>query len=84
MVLHSQKQGAHGKATYSFQREHRRENVKDRCHKIAKSIVSVAKANGWGIVLEDLKGIRDRIHYGRKMNRRLHAIPFRKIQSYIK
>lgn len=51
--------------------------IKDRCHKIAKSIVSVAKANGWGIVLEDLKGMRDRIHYGRKMNRRLHAIPFR-------
>ncbi len=60
-----------------------RNRVKDRCHKIAKSIVSVAKAKGWGIVLEDLKGIRDRIYYGRKMNRRLHAIPFRKIQSYI-
>ena len=60
-----------------------RNRIKDRCHKIAKSIVSVAKANGWGIILEDLKGMRDRIHYGRKMNRRLHAIPFRKIQSCI-
>ena len=60
-----------------------RNRVKDRCHKIARSIVRVAKANGWGIILEDLKDMRDRIHYGRKMNRRLHAIPFRKIQSYI-
>ena len=38
--------------------------------------MSVAKAKGWGTILEDLKSMRDRIHYRRKMNRRLHAIPF--------
>jgi putative transposase len=33
--------------------------------------------------MEKLKNIRERIKYGRRMNRRLHSIPFRKIQSYI-
>ena len=34
-------------------------------------------------VMEELKGIRERIRYGKRMNRRLHSIPFRKIQFYI-
>ncbi len=33
--------------------------------------------------MENLKNIRKRIKYGRKMNRRLHSMPFRKVQSYI-
>jgi putative transposase len=32
-------------------------------------------------VMEELKDIRNRIKYGRRMNRRLHSIPFRKTQS---
>jgi putative transposase len=34
-------------------------------------------------VMEELKDIRKRIKYDRRMNRRLHSIPFRKIQSTI-
>ncbi|MEM4675372.1 MAG: zinc ribbon domain-containing protein [Nitrososphaerota archaeon] len=34
-------------------------------------------------VMEELTHIRERIRYGRVMNRRLHSIPFRKIQLYI-
>jgi len=30
-----------------------------------------------------LKGIKRRIRYGKRMNRRLHSMPFRKIQFYI-
>lgn len=33
--------------------------------------------------MENLKNIRERIRYGRKMNRRLNSMPFSKIQSYI-
>jgi len=36
-----------------------------------------------GIVMEDLKGIRKRIRYGRQMNRRLHSWNFRMLQFYI-
>jgi IS605 OrfB family transposase len=32
-------------------------------------------------VMEELKDIRNRIKYGKRMNRKLHSIPFRKIQS---
>ena len=57
--------------------------VKDLCHKLSKSIVSLAKERGFGIIMEDLKGIRRRISYGRKMNRRLHSWSFRRLQFYI-
>jgi len=50
-------------------------------HRVSKQIVEVAK--GKLIILENLKGIRKRIKYGRKMNRRLHSWPFRKLQSMI-
>ncbi len=33
--------------------------------------------------MENLRGIRRRIRYRKRMNRRLHSIPFRKIQLYI-
>ncbi len=33
--------------------------------------------------MEKLTNIRKKIRYGRKMNRRLHDIPFRKIKSHI-
>ncbi|MBS7612019.1 transposase [Candidatus Bathyarchaeota archaeon] len=57
--------------------------VKDMCHKLAKSIVDFAKQHNFGIILEDLKNMRRRIKYSRRMNRRLHSLPFRKLQSYI-
>jgi putative transposase len=57
--------------------------AKDLCHKISKQIVDFAKRNGFGIVMEDLKGIRERINRGKKLNRRLHSWNFRKLQFYI-
>jgi putative transposase len=62
-------------------REARR--TKDLCHKISKRIVDFARQNSFGVVMEDLKGIRNRINYGRKLNRRLHSWNFRKLQFYI-
>ncbi|MEM2661507.1 MAG: transposase [Nitrososphaeria archaeon] len=57
--------------------------VKDLCHKLSKSMVDFAKQHGFGIVLEDLKNMRRRINYSKRMNRRLHSLPYRKIQFYI-
>lgn len=54
----------------------------DESHNIARKIVDFAKQH-MGIIMEDLKGIRKRIHYGRMLNRRLHSWNFRKLQSYI-
>jgi putative transposase len=34
------------------------------------------------IVFEDLKGMREGLDYGSRMNRRLHHLPFRALQSY--
>jgi IS605 OrfB family transposase len=34
-------------------------------------------------IMEDLKNMREKMKYGRRMNRRLHSTPFRKIQSQI-
>jgi putative transposase len=57
--------------------------AKDLCHKISRIIVDFAKQHNFGIIMEDLKGIRGRINYGRKMNRRLHSWNFRRLQFYI-
>jgi len=55
----------------------------DECHKTAKRIVTFAKQHGFGIVLENLRGLRRHIRHGRKMNRRLHSWNFRKLQFCI-
>jgi len=52
-------------------------------HKASKTIVGIVAREKVKPVMEKLKNIRERIKYGRRMNRRLHSIPFRKIQSYI-
>lgn len=57
--------------------------AKDLCHKISRAIVDFAKQHGFGIIMEDLKGIRNHINKGRMLNRRLHSWNFRKLQSYI-
>jgi putative transposase len=57
--------------------------TKDICHKISKLIVEFSKEYGFGILMEDLKGIRKRIKRGRRMNRRLHSWNFRKLQLFI-
>ncbi len=60
-----------------------RERVDAILHKASKVIAEIIEEEHVKPVMEKLKNIRDKIDYGRKMNRRLHAMPFRKIQSYI-
>jgi len=60
-----------------------RKKVHDLCHKIAKIIVDFAKEHGFGIIMEDLKGIRKNINKGKNLNRRLHSWNFRKLQFFI-
>jgi len=55
----------------------------EECHKIARRIVDFAKEHKMGIIMEDLKWIRQRINYDRMLNRRLHSWNFRRLQSYI-
>jgi putative transposase len=57
--------------------------ARDLCHKISREIVDFAKQHGFGMVMEDLKGIRKHISKGRMLNRRLHSWNFRKLQFYI-
>jgi putative transposase len=57
--------------------------TRDLCHKISREVVDFAKQHGFGIIMEDLKGIRKRINKGRMLNRRLHSWNFRKLQFYI-
>jgi len=65
---------------YSGRRKHK---AIDECHKIAKRIVDFAKEHRMGIIMENLKWMRERINYGRMLNRRLHSWNFRRLQSYI-
>jgi putative transposase len=65
-------------AKYSGREKKRVNNI---LHKVSKTIAEIAAEENVKPVMEDLKDIRKRIRYGRRMNRRLHSIPFRKIQS---
>ncbi|MEM2359925.1 MAG: zinc ribbon domain-containing protein, partial [Candidatus Jordarchaeales archaeon] len=49
----------------------------------AKIVAGVVAEENARPVMEELTHIRERIRYGRVMNRRLHSIPFRRIQLYI-
>ena len=60
-----------------------KKKIHDLCHKIAKVIVDFAKEHGFGIIMEDLKGIRNRIRYNKNLNRRLHSWNFKKLQFFI-
>jgi putative transposase len=60
-----------------------RQKTRDICHKISRKIVELAEQHSLGIIIEDLKGIRQHISYGRKLNRRLHTWNFGKLQFYI-
>jgi IS605 OrfB family transposase len=65
-------------AKYS-KREKRR--VDTIIHKVSKTIAEIVAKEKAKPVIEELKDMRKRIKYGGRMNRRLHSIPFRKIQS---
>lgn len=63
-------------------KEHRK--VNQGLHKLANEVVGYAKTFKNPIIaMEDLKRMRTSIHYGKKMNRRLHTWPFRKLQQFI-
>jgi putative transposase len=62
-------------------RERRRVNT--IIHKCSRIIADLAAVEGVKPVMEELNGIREKIRYGKRMNRRLHAMPFRKIQLCI-
>jgi len=52
-------------------------------HKASKIIAKIVAEENVKPVMEKLTDIREKIRYGRKMNRRLHNMPFRKIQFYV-
>lgn len=62
-------------------REKRRVNT--ILHKASKIIAKIIEEEKVIPVMEELKYIRKRMRYGKRMNRRLHSIPFRKTQFYI-
>ncbi|MEM3868768.1 MAG: transposase [Candidatus Jordarchaeales archaeon] len=57
--------------------------VNDVLHRAAKVVAGVVAEENVKPVMEELTHIRERIRYGRVMNRRLHSMPFRRIQFYI-
>ncbi|MEM3665086.1 MAG: transposase, partial [Candidatus Jordarchaeales archaeon] len=67
-------------AKYSGREERR---VNDVLHRAAKVVAGVVAEENVKPVMEELTHIRERIRYGGVMNRRLHSIPFRRIQLYI-
>ncbi len=62
-------------------REKRRVNA--ILHKTSKIVAEIVKGEKVIPVMEGLKGIRRRLRYGKRMNRGLRSMPFRKIQFYI-
>lgn len=58
--------------------------VHDRLHQVSRRVVEWAKQFEDPVfVFEDLKDIRDSIDYGTRMNRRLHSLPFAKLQRFV-
>ncbi|MEM4021368.1 MAG: transposase [Nitrososphaerota archaeon] len=57
--------------------------VNDILHRATKIIAGIIAEENVKPVMEKLTNFRERIQYGRRMNRRLHSAPFRKIQFYI-
>ena len=52
-------------------------------HKASKTIAKIVAEEKIKPIMENLMNMREKMKYGRRMNRRLHSMPFRKIQSYI-
>jgi putative transposase len=61
-----------------------RRKVNQHLHIIANQIIAYAKQFPKpAIVMEDLKGIRGNFKKSKKLNKRFHSLPFRKLQTYI-
>jgi putative transposase len=53
-------------------------------HRLSRAIIAFAQQfDAPTIVFEDMSGIRDGMDYGTFMNRRLHRLPFRKLQDQV-
>ncbi|AGB30584.1 IS1341-type transposase [Natrinema pellirubrum DSM 15624] len=74
-----------GKSSFDRMFERKEERfVHDRLHKVSRQVVEwVSRFEKPVIVFEDLKGMRDSIDYGTRMNCRLHSLPFRKLREFI-
>jgi len=58
--------------------------VNQQLHIIANQIINYAKQfQNPVIVMENLNGIRDNFNMSRKLNKRFHSLPFRKLQTII-
>ncbi|MEM4969457.1 MAG: transposase, partial [Nitrososphaerota archaeon] len=65
-------------------KDRERRKVKEQLHIISKEIVEFAKQFPKPmIVMEELEGLREKIDYSRELNRRLHNLPYRKLQKFI-
>lgn len=61
-----------------------RNYMKDINHKISTEIIRIAKKYPNAvIILENLKGIRDKIHWSKKMNKRAHSWAFKELEEMI-
>lgn len=74
-----------GKSSFDvlFEDKERR-YVHDTVHQLSRSVVQFAsRFDNPCIAVEDLNGMRENIDYGTRMNRRLHSIPFRALQTFV-
>lgn len=62
-------------------REKRR--INDILHRTSKIIANIIANENIKPMMENLINLRENMRYGKRMNRRLHNIPFRRIQFYI-
>jgi IS605 OrfB family transposase len=67
-------------AKYSGREKRRIDTI---LHKVSKTIAMIVAEEKAKPVMEELRDIRKRIRYDRRMNRGLHSMPFRKIQFTI-
>jgi len=64
--------------------EREKRKVNQQLHIIANQIIAYAKQFPKPvIVMENLNGIRDNFKKSKKVNKRFHSLPFRKLQTYI-
>ncbi len=64
--------------------EKERKKINQLLHTIANQIINYAKQSTNPVItMEDITHIREKFNKGRKLNKRFHSLPFRKLQKYI-
>ncbi|WP_170177563.1 RNA-guided endonuclease InsQ/TnpB family protein [Thermomonospora umbrina] len=68
-----------------LKRQRRREQrrARDVNHRVSKRIVAEAERTGYGIALEDLTGIRDRVRHRRPQRAAFHSWAFHQLGAFI-